>query len=31
VLLPVVYVLIAMVGMLRSSIWTIGYVTQLES
>jgi hypothetical protein len=31
VLLPVIYVLTAMVGTLRSSIWTIGYVTQVES
>ena len=31
VLLPVVYVWAAMVGTFRSSIWTIGYVTQLES
>ena len=31
VLLPAIYVLIAMLGMLRSSIWTIGYVTQVES
>lgn len=31
VLLPAIYVLTAMVGTLRSSIWTIGYVTQLES
>jgi hypothetical protein len=31
VLLPVVYVLAAMVGTFRSSIWTIGYVTQVES
>jgi hypothetical protein len=31
VLLPVLYVLTAMVGTLRSSIWTIGYVTQVES
>ncbi len=31
VLLPALYVLIAMVGTLRSSIWTIGYVTQVES
>lgn len=30
VLLPAVYVLIATLGMLRSSIWTIGYVTQVE-
>ena len=31
VLVPVVTVLTAMVGTLRSSIWTIGYVTQTES
>jgi len=31
VLLPAIYVLTAMVGTLRSSIWTIGYVTQVES
>jgi hypothetical protein len=31
VLLPAIYVLIAMVGTLRSSIWTIGYVSQVES
>ncbi len=31
VLLPAIYVLAAMVGTLRSSIWTIGYVTQAES
>ncbi len=31
VLLPPLYVLIAMLGTLRSSIWTIGYVTQVES
>jgi hypothetical protein len=31
VLLPVVYVLMAMLGTFRSSIWTIGYVTQVES
>ena len=31
VLLPAFYVLTAMVGTLRSSIWTIGYVTQVES
>jgi hypothetical protein len=31
VLLPLLYVLTAMSGMLRSSIWTVGYVTQLES
>jgi hypothetical protein len=31
VLLPAIYVLIAMMGTLRSSIWTIGYVTQVES
>ena len=31
VLLPVFCVLTATVGMLRSSIWTIGYVTQVES
>jgi len=30
-LVPAIYVLAAMVGTLRSSIWTIGYVTQLES
>ena len=31
VLLPAIYVLTAMIGTLRSSIWTIGYVTQVES
>jgi hypothetical protein len=31
VLLPAIYVLTAMMGTLRSSIWTIGYVTQVES
>jgi hypothetical protein len=31
VVLPVVYVLTAMLGTLRSSIWTIGYMTQVES
>jgi hypothetical protein len=31
VLAPVGYVLIAMMGTLRSSIWTIGYLTQVES
>ena len=31
VLLPAIYVLTAMAGTLRSSIWTIGYVTQVES
>jgi hypothetical protein len=31
VLLPAMYVLTAMAGTLRSSIWTIGYVTQVES
>ena len=31
VLLPALYVLTAILGTLRSSIWTIGYVTQLES
>jgi hypothetical protein len=31
VLLPVLFVLTAMVGTLRSSIWTIGYVTEVES
>ena len=31
VLLPAIYVLTAMVGTLQSSIWTIGYVTQVES
>jgi hypothetical protein len=31
VLLPVIYVLTAMLGTFRSSIWTIGYVTQVES
>jgi hypothetical protein len=31
VLLPAIYVLTAMVGTLRSSIWTIGYLTQVES
>ena len=30
-LLPVVYVLAALVGTFRSSVWTIGYVTQVES
>lgn len=31
VLLPVIYVWAAIVGTFRSSIWTIGYVTQVES
>ena len=31
VLVPAVYVLSAMVGTFRSSIWTVGYVTQVES
>jgi hypothetical protein len=31
VLLPGIYVLTAMIGTFRSSIWTIGYVTQVES
>jgi hypothetical protein len=31
VLLPAFYVFTAMAGTLRSSIWTIGYVTQVES
>jgi len=31
VLLPAVYVLAAMLGTFRSSIWTIGYVTQVEA
>ena len=31
VLLPALYVLTAILGTLRSSIWTIGYVTQVES
>ena len=31
VLLPAICVLAAMVGTFRSSIWTIGYVTQVES
>ena len=31
VLLPAIYVLTAMLGTFRSSIWTIGYVTQVES
>lgn len=31
VLLPAIYVLTAVVGTFRSSIWTIGYVTQVES
>jgi hypothetical protein len=30
-LLPAIYVLTAILGTLRSSIWTIGYVTQVES
>jgi hypothetical protein len=30
-LLPAIAVLTAMVGTLRSSIWTIGYVTEVES
>jgi hypothetical protein len=30
-LLPVIYVLAALVGTFRSSVWTIGYVTQVES
>jgi hypothetical protein len=31
VLLPVIYVFAAVLGIFRSSIWTIGYVTQVES
>jgi hypothetical protein len=31
VLLPVIYVLTAILGTYRSSVWTIGYVTQVES
>jgi hypothetical protein len=31
VLLPAIYVLTAMIGTFRSSIWTIGYITQVES
>jgi hypothetical protein len=31
VLLPVICVLTAMIGTFRSSVWTIGYVTQVES
>jgi hypothetical protein len=31
VLLPVVYVFAAILGTFRSSVWTIGYVTQVES
>lgn len=31
VLLPVMYVLIAITGTFRSSIWTIGYLTEMES
>ena len=31
VLLPVICVLTAMLGTFRSSVWTIGYVTQVES
>lgn len=31
VLLPAVYVCAAMIGTFRSSVWTIGYVTQVES
>jgi hypothetical protein len=31
VLLPALYVLAAIVGTFRSSVWTIGYVTQVES
>lgn len=31
VVLPVLFVLTAMLGTFRSSIWTIGYVTQAES
>jgi len=31
VLLPVIYVLVAMLGTFRSSIWTIGYVTEVEA
>ena len=31
VLLPAVYVFAAIVGTFRSSIWTIGYVTQVEA
>jgi hypothetical protein len=31
VLLPVIYVFAAILGTFRSSVWTIGYVTQVES
>ena len=31
VVLPAVYVLAAILGTFRSSIWTIGYLTQVES
>ena len=31
VLLPAIYVLTAMIGTLRSSIWTVGYLTEVES
>ena len=31
VLLPAFSILTAMLGMFRSSVWTIGYVTQVES
>ena len=31
VLLPAIYVLVAMLGTYRSSIWTIGYVTEVEA
>jgi hypothetical protein len=29
--LPVIYVLTAMLGTMRSSIWTVGYLTQVEA
>ena len=31
VLLPAIYVLTAMMGTFRSSVWTIGYVTQVQA
>jgi hypothetical protein len=31
VVLPLIYVITAMLGTFRSSVWTIGYVTQVES
>jgi hypothetical protein len=31
VLVPLACILIAMIGTFRSSVWTVGYVTQVES